>query len=183
MSQTITFVLHGGVELERAMRELPPRTAKKVVNQALRAGAKLALQGAKQLVPVDTGRLQRSLRVRALPRSRRSFGVAVTTGAAARGARTTSASVRDAESPIYGGWVEFGHLIGKRAGRKGVSQDLSHFERGGAGRVAATPYQRDAMDENKEGIIAIVNLNTARGIAREFKAMMSERAFNRGVGI
>lgn len=57
-------VFKGGRELERALRDLGPKVAKKVARTALRKAAKGVLDAARANVPVRERRLKRSLRVR-----------------------------------------------------------------------------------------------------------------------
>lgn len=53
----------GAKELEALLKRLPERVAKRVVNNGLRAGARIIRDDAKARVPVDTGELQDSITV------------------------------------------------------------------------------------------------------------------------
>lgn len=180
MGMTVSFELQGGPQLERALHELPPRIGKRVINQALRAGAKVVAEGARQLVPVQSGRLKRSIKVRALRRSRRSFGVSVQTGAVGgRGGRLSTSELgglRAGGDAYYGGFVEFGHRIGRRKGHAAALKNVQRLNRGGATHVAAHPFERDAMDERRGQVIETVNTLTAQGIEREFASLVGRRA-------
>ena len=57
--------LEGAEELLRKLRKLELKTGKKVLNKGLRAGAKIVQVATKARAPVDTGRLRRSIVVRA----------------------------------------------------------------------------------------------------------------------
>lgn len=80
------MALRGSIELEgfdrfrSSMRQLESKIQKKVVRQALRAGAKIIHREAKQEAPELTGRTKRAVRVRAARRSRKFFGVNVQVG-------------------------------------------------------------------------------------------------------
>lgn len=75
----ISFV--GGKELQRRLNRLALKDSKKVVRQAMREAAQPILQRVKFLVPKgDTGELLRSIKLRALPRSRTRFGVRIIAG-------------------------------------------------------------------------------------------------------
>lgn len=87
-------------ELDAQLTALPKSLANKGARKATRAAAKVVLEDAKRLVPIDTGELERSLKVRARKRSRRNKGTvghAVVTGEDLfRG------------DQFYGGFVELG---------------------------------------------------------------------------
>lgn len=93
------LVLLGVPELHRALKDFDVSVHKKVIRYAVRQAAKPVLDAARRLVPVRTGALKRSLRIRALRRQRKrtSIGVQVVTG-------------RDffKGDTYYGGMVEFG---------------------------------------------------------------------------
>ena len=57
--------LEGAEELLKKLKKLEAKTAKKVMQKGLRAGAKITLAAAKAKAPVKTGRLRRSLVARA----------------------------------------------------------------------------------------------------------------------
>lgn len=61
MPGNVKFTISGAAELERALRTLGPRVAGNVSGRALRAMAKPIVQRARELVPVDTGRLKKSI--------------------------------------------------------------------------------------------------------------------------
>lgn len=61
MPGTLKFTITGAVDLERGLKELGPRIATNVSGRALRAMAKPIVQRARELVPVDTGRLKKSI--------------------------------------------------------------------------------------------------------------------------
>lgn len=104
------------------LRALPPKTQRKVVRPALRAAAKVIHGEARQLVPVLSGKLMRSLKVRAQKRRRGSIGVNVQTGKKFFRGPT-----------FYGGFVEYGTK--KMEGRH-FMQDA--FRRTAAGQREAT---------------------------------------------
>jgi HK97 gp10 family phage protein len=74
--------IQGGRELERALRALPGKVAKKIVRKALRAGAKPIQQDAKARAPKKTGKGAKSIKVRATKRRRKgTIGISVQTSA------------------------------------------------------------------------------------------------------
>lgn len=61
MPGIVKFKLEGAAELDKALRTLGPRVATNISGRALRAMAKPIVQRARQLVPVRTGRLRKSI--------------------------------------------------------------------------------------------------------------------------
>ena len=83
--------LIGDKELATRMINLPLKLAKKAFRKAAREAARPILASAKQNLATlmaaskySTGRLQKSLRIKALKRSRKSFGVMIGTGTAGK---------------------------------------------------------------------------------------------------
>jgi len=68
-------------KLNKKLKQLESKIEKKIIRQALRAGAKVIAKEAKQLAPVDTGELKSKIKVWALKRSRKKIGVLVGTSA------------------------------------------------------------------------------------------------------
>lgn len=64
MAGKLTFSIKGAREMEKLLLQLGPRLAAKAGDQSLRAGAKPIVDAAKRLVPVDTGKLRRSITAR-----------------------------------------------------------------------------------------------------------------------
>lgn len=96
----------GLAELQRALMAAPGKVRGNVQRKGLRKGIKIAQERAKQLVPVDSGKLKRQLKVRAAPRKRGRIGVRIVAEADSRKSRKDDA--------FYGSFVEFGHFIGSR---------------------------------------------------------------------
>ena len=59
----MTQFVFGAKELERMLRQLPEKVARKVVVGGLRAGARVLVKGMKARVPVRTGKLKQSITV------------------------------------------------------------------------------------------------------------------------
>ena len=87
-------------ELDRMLEQLPKKLRNKGARKATREAAKIVLEDARRLVPVDTGQLESSLKVRARKRSRRNKG---TVGHSV----TTSEGLFKGEE-FYGGFIELG---------------------------------------------------------------------------
>lgn len=93
----VVLNIEGAKELEKKLLSFEPKLGKKIIRQALRSGAKLILAEAKANVPVDTGALRDSLKVRAMRKRKHRYGVMV----------QTSEGWFKGEQ-FYGAFVEFG---------------------------------------------------------------------------
>jgi HK97 gp10 family phage protein len=117
-------------ELDRQLGELPKALGKKIVRKAVREAARPVLADAKAAVPVDSGDLKKSLKLKAFKRSRKrpgTFGIQVC---------TRSGWFQGKQ--FYGGMVEFGHKVGKRTNRiKRLQKAAARTKRVTAGRLLA----------------------------------------------
>lgn len=87
---------------------------RRVVRSALRDIMKPLLATAKQLAPKDTGSLAASLKLNAIPRSRRGIGVMVATSGTLNKSHVAKKLNPFIGMHFYGSFVEFGHHFGKR---------------------------------------------------------------------
>lgn len=90
-------IITGVEEIDRKLSRFEQSVQKKAIRKATREASKVILEEAKTLVPVDTGALRKSLRVRSLKRSRVKQGHQVQTGEGFFKGET-----------FYGGFVEYG---------------------------------------------------------------------------
>lgn len=106
------MVVTGDKKLNRKLQTLKGPLQKKAVRQASRESLKAHLLPAtKRAAPRRSGRLQRAVKVRALPRSRKALGARITVGNQSFQGET-----------FYAGFIEYGRKTGKRgsAGRRQV---------------------------------------------------------------
>lgn len=61
----VTYSIDGLKELDEALSKMGRKAKRKAINKAIRAGAKIVLEAAKEKVPIDTGTLQKSLGIAA----------------------------------------------------------------------------------------------------------------------
>jgi HK97 gp10 family phage protein len=139
----------GGKELALALKNLPKQIERNIMRSALRAGAKVILDEAKQLVAVENGDLKKSLKV----------GTSSKKG-------TVRASVASKGKGSYiSRFVEFGtapHIISGRDGgnlvftaRDGSKITTKSVNHTGA---KAKPFMRPALDgKSTQAIIAVGN--------------------------
>ena len=150
------LTLTGDKKLDRTLKEMEPKLAKKGIRKATRAAAKVVLADAKRLVAVDTGRLERSLvvgvakgpRRKRLPRGTMGHAVATKDGTMFVG------------DQFYGGFIEFG--TSERYARR--NRALSRYKDKRRGRVAADPFIRPALYGNERLIRWMFKRTLAKAI-------------------
>lgn len=93
-----TIDIRGAEELAAALQELGKAMEKKILRSAMRQAATIILEDAKRRAPVLTGQLRKSLRIRAIKRTRKGqVGVVI----------STSKGFFKGDD-FYGGFHEFG---------------------------------------------------------------------------
>lgn len=85
------LTLEGDAQLRQRLQRLERKSQGKVMRKALRDGAKIVADEARNRVPILTGELLKSIKVRALPRSRTGFGSRVLVGEGLQDGRATFA--------------------------------------------------------------------------------------------
>lgn len=135
MAGFVDIRLLGAPELQAQLKALPLKVQKKLLRQGMRKAGKLVRDEAQRLVPVDTGELKQSLKVRALLRGRGSFGVRIMTGT-----RSELGIDPDAQG-YYPASVEFGSRT-----------------------QPAQPYLRAAADAKREEVFSIMRESVRAGI-------------------
>lgn len=66
----MSYKVEGSKELIAKLNALKKTDAKAAIRKGTRAGAKIVQAAAKELAPVDTGKMRDAIKVRSLPRSR-----------------------------------------------------------------------------------------------------------------
>jgi HK97 gp10 family phage protein len=138
MAKMVDISILGEKALQRKLKRLAGPAQRKIVMKALREGGRPVLAAAKARVPVATGRLRKSLRLRKRRTSGSFFGMEVRTGT------REELGISPDSKGYYPMSVEFGH----------------------AG-VAARPFLRPAMDGQRSKALRIIGREIAAGILRE----------------
>lgn len=138
MPNMIDIRLLGAKDLQRKLNRLELKTGKKIVRRALRKGGRPVLATAIAGCPVKTGRLKKSLVLKARKPHRGYFGVEVRTGT------REELGIAPDDKSFYPASVEYGH-----------------------GNVPAHPYLRPAMDANRERAKGIITRHIRAGIVAE----------------
>lgn len=156
----IDFSIQGADQLDRMLQELPRAVSKRIARNSIRAGARVVVAEAKDLVEKKTGKLRRAIKVRAV-KQKQSNLVEVTAG------------VKGPEGGLAH-LVEFGtaqHRITPK--KKG---GVLAFQSGGETRFAAEvlhpgakpkPFLRPAADNKAVEVVAKVAETIGTGIERE----------------
>ena len=145
MATALTMTVFGDREVAAKFKTLPKRVQGKVLRQSLRPAAKIVNEEAKQQVPVDTGALRKSLKLRAGKKRKRGVvAIVVQTGAGFFQGET-----------YYGGFVQFGHRIGSR--KLGDARKM----------VPANPFLTRAYDAKKDQALRLTESLIASGVERE----------------
>ena len=143
----IGVIVTGNRDIDRRFQTLPRRVQRKVLRSATRKAAKPVLETAKTLVRMgETRKLKRSLKIRAMKRSRRrpdTVGVRVMTGKEFFQGET-----------FYGAFQEFGWKAGKR-GRPNRRQ------------IEGEHYLEGAYDRQKNHSRDILIREIGRGVEQE----------------
>lgn len=100
------IVLTGDKKLNRKLKKLGGKEAKKIVRKAMRPALKPVMRAARRNAPKDTGLLRKSIKVRSGKRSRAGISMRVTSGD-----KTGNFS----GDTYYGGFHEFGTSRGIKA--------------------------------------------------------------------
>lgn len=101
-----TIIITGDAAADRALKEFATNAQRRIVRKATREGLRPVLTAAKANAPRKSGRLRKSIKLRAMKRSRTKVGARITTGTAGSDFQGKT---------YYGAFQEFGWRVGKRA--------------------------------------------------------------------
>jgi HK97 gp10 family phage protein len=146
MGKSARMTLTGDKQLEKALRSLGPRVAKKVLRGAVNAAATPVLKTARAKVSEESGLLKKSLGKKVRLNKRTG------TASARVGARNTIQGEHDGKPRVP--W-RYAHLV-----------ELGHVDENGR-HVPAHPFLRPAADENAEKAVGVMTDKLAAGIVKE----------------
>ncbi|MEJ2202945.1 MAG: HK97 gp10 family phage protein [Gemmatimonadota bacterium] len=136
----------GDKKLTKAMRKLPEKMERKVLRKAMRTAFKTTLERAKARVPVHSGALKRSLKLRSRRGGRRKIAYAIFSGGKDQlgvPSKTKSGRPRG----YYPAAIEFGWKAGSRP-------------------VPERPWMRAALKESEAQVLAKLRRELWTGIRR-----------------
>jgi HK97 gp10 family phage protein len=144
------FVITGVKALDRKLKALEPKVAKKVIRQALRKAAKPVQARTRALAPVgETGQVKRAVKIRASTRTRKKV----------IRLRVLIGKGDFVGQQFYGAFAEYGTKqsgTGRKGGRRRPGQKGQHF-------------MKRAFDQTKDQARRIAIDEITAGIEREAK--------------
>ena len=111
MPRKVTVTLTGSDRLNRKLAELTSAQAKAAIRSAARPALQPTLQAARALCPARDGKLRRSIKIRAIRRSRTRVGMRLT---------TSGSDNAFSGKTFYGGFIEWGWKTGTRSKEAGA---------------------------------------------------------------
>lgn len=148
----VKVVLTGDDELNRKLAALTNQQAREAIKKAARPALKPCLQTARRVAPKRSGKLRRSIKIRAIARSRSRIGARVTTSA--------SDNVYSGKT-FYGGFQEWGWRVGKRTSNADFGADK------GKRRTIAQRLQATARNNTRKKIPGLNFLKKSANSTRE----------------
>lgn len=145
----LRFTLLGRSQVERVLEELPAKSAKKVLRQAMRKAMKPVAAQVKANAPVRSGATRKAVKVRAAKVGRKALGIDVTVGAGDYKGDTFAAA-----------FVEYG--TGERT-KASTGQAV--------GRVEARRFMHRAFEQKKDQARKLADSEAAAGMRRELAAL------------
>jgi len=152
----IEIEIKGAAELERKLMQFGPKVAKKVVRSTMREGAKIVRQKTKQLAPVKSGDLKKSIVTRTAKQNWRSRGTfallqQLNTARYPKLIKHTKKGIRY----FYPAAIEYGRAASGDAGGRKV--------------VAAKSFIRQGFNETKDRATAKILTSMRQGILKLWK--------------
>ena len=140
-------VLEGGERLMAALKALEVNVAKKIVTSAVKEGAKIQLDRAEELAPINTGLMSDTLKVGAAGRKRGRVGRMVKT------ATRDKLDIPQDSGGYYPYAVEFGTVerVQKTTGRR-------------TGRITATHFMHNAVYTTEKEVLQVFQTELEMGI-------------------
>jgi HK97 gp10 family phage protein len=147
LPDVINIKVEGLKELERKLLSLGPKVGREALRSALGGGAQVIKSGARVLAPAKTGRLQRALYVKRMPKNNPFVEKMIV------GVRHGKKMQKAGLDAFYWTFLEFGHLVRPKghAGKNGktiFSRTPTQRAQGGK-VVAARPFLRPAFEIRK----------------------------------
>ena len=160
------LIVTGTEELNVKLAKLAGKDAKAAIRKASRVALKPVAEAAKSNAPRKTGRLARSVKVKAITRSRSRVGSRVTTSG--------DGNAFSGET-YYGGFQEYGWKAGRRTRNADLGMDPTRWARRNAAQkaeatrrnnsrrsIAGTQFMKRAADAKKEIALQIYRTELAR---------------------
>lgn len=156
MAGPVTIDITGAKELAEAFKTLPDRVARKILSVGLRKAANAVKDDAKSTAPVKTGKIKKSIVVRAGKYKR---------GGPVRMRVVVLGAYRGPQS--YSGPLELGHRVGSRG--TGLKRKQAGTILDGRQYVRPRPFMRNAAKRQRSRAVKIIEQQVQLGIFNEAK--------------
>lgn len=172
MPRWLRFTVSGVEAVQRAMKALPGKVGKKVVRQAERKANKIFQSALKATVPVRTGKVKKSVRVRTSKGTRAfkrgQIAIATLVGEGGRSGDKAAGIVR----PWWAFLQDHGYHVGGRRVRKkvGKSWKTTGYERLAGRRVKKIKgkhFVKRALRRKESQVMSMLKNEILDGIERE----------------
>ena len=152
MARKVTAILTGSESLNRKLKVLTSKQAKEAIRKAARPALQGTLSLARSLAPKDTGRMARSIKIRAISRSRSRVGMRV----------TLSKSGDYSGKAFYGAFQNYGWKTGSRSQTTGRTTTRRKVEGSKFMNRAAEQTRTSAIRIYHDRIISYIRSVTNR---------------------
>lgn len=142
----IEMIVTGDERINRALKKISGKEAKGLMRKSMRPALKPVLQEAKSNAPSDTGQLKKNIKIKAMKRSRSSFGMRVSMGRPGQKDNTGKA--------FYGAFLELG------------TQDRATQSGANRGTIKRRDFIRNAYKTKQDHAYRIYRTLVTRGIRR-----------------
>jgi len=145
MAKGLTVQTDGFEHIQKLLRQLPPILQKGALRKGIRAGAKIIAEEARRRVPVDTGALRKSIKVRAATRLRKKTAV---------GVRVVAGEGDYKGDTFYGSFIEYGYWKQEtyRLGSRIYSMKRG---KGKSTWVPPDPFMRGALESKAKNAVIV----------------------------
>lgn len=170
MAMRTTFTVRGLRELDRALGELPKRTAKAVLRRTLIKAAEPIAEAARGHVPVDKGHLKRSITVTTRPPANADAGNRAYSQTLRGGGTRAEArqALQEARTTDPAAFAEV--FVGPGRHPQAIMQEYGTVHHG------PQPYLRPAFDAHATTALEIIRAELGAEIAKSARRIASRRS-------
>ena len=159
------ITITGDIAVKRAFKELEPKIARKVLKQAERKALGIPRAMAQSMTPVDSGRMKKSIRIRASkgPRSAKKGQISM---AFLIGAGAGTKNKKGIKQPWWAYLIEKGWITGKRI-RSGGKVVGRWKQAGGNKRIPGKHIMKRTLQATENQVKSTMISEILAGIERE----------------
>jgi hypothetical protein len=168
------ITIKGDKEIEKALLQLEPKLAKKVIRQAERKALKIPKALATQNTPVLSGRMKKSIRIRSSKGRRtgqRQIAMAFLIGAGNKKPPGAPKQTKKEHKPWWAFLIEYGwHTRGRKI-RDEQGKTIGYLRfKGGRRHIPGKFIMKHALKSTEASVQAVMKEEILAGVEREAKA-------------